>query len=198
MNVNYVFPTPIGHYDIDLATCKKFALVVQKYLLDSDDIVRHTDDNLHNKEEFGELISLIDYCVDKFCTNELAVDKADLKLTGMWANAHQTGSMHHLHQHPNSFLSGVLYLQIPLCLKEGNLIFTDPRTAKNMQYADFKRESCISNRSVRVQPSSGMLVLFPSWLEHGTELFVCDTKDLRISLSFNYAIKTCNYPTMKL
>jgi uncharacterized protein (TIGR02466 family) len=120
-------------------------------------------------------------------------------MTGMWSNVQESGMMHHVHQHPNSFLSGVLYISIPECENPGRIHFTDPRQAKNMVYADFKKESCISSRTIWIKPTTGTLLLFPSWLEHGTEHFISNNKDdIRVSLSFNYRLTSCSYETMKI
>ena len=175
-----------------------YAEIVKDYLLPSTDLVRLTQDDLHTKDRFQDLVKLIDFSVETFCINELGIDKHDLKMTGMWAHAHKSNSIHHMHVHPNSFISGVLYLQIPESEREGDLIFSDPRAGKNMQYLDFKKESCLSNRTMIIKPNTGLLLLFPSWLEHGTDVFVAKDNQLRISLSFNYSIISCKYPTMKL
>jgi uncharacterized protein (TIGR02466 family) len=198
MQVSLEFATPIARVEIDQSICKHYTSLISKYLVSKADLVQNTPDDLHTQKEFADLVKLIDVNVTDFCNNIIGVDKNSLKLNGMWANAHQSGSLHQSHQHPNSFVSGVIYLQIPDCIKEGNLHFVDPRQAKNMTYADFKIRSCISDRSIYITPYTGLFLLFPSWLEHGTELFVSNTTDRRISLSFNYSLISCNFKTMKL
>jgi uncharacterized protein (TIGR02466 family) len=122
----------------------------------------------------------------------------DLSMSGMWSNVHAPGSKHHNHQHPNSFISGVFYPVCPDCEDIGNIIFLDPRQAKNMFQADFFKSSCISNRNIWVKPESGLLLLFPSWLEHGTDTFIGKQEDKRVSISFNYQLTKCDQKTMRI
>jgi uncharacterized protein (TIGR02466 family) len=198
MNISLQFATPIGSFNIDKTMCDEFSQKIHPLLIASDDVAEHTADALNTIEEFSPLVNIIDYCVEQYSLEAIGVDKNDLRLTGMWANAHSSGSLHQIHQHPNSFISGVLYLQIPECEHEGELIFVDPRPAKNMTFADFKKDTCMSNRTIKVTPHTGLLLLFPSWLEHGTSTFLTKTREKRISLSFNYFLNSCSYRTMKI
>jgi uncharacterized protein (TIGR02466 family) len=205
MDVIFEFATPVGMIDVDLDICKDYAEKVKLLLNENSNEVfsfkdrsQTTGDNLNQLADFYPMVQLINKKVNHFAEEVLGIDKNDISLSCMWSNAHNNGSMHHFHQHPNSFISGVLYLQCPDCEEIGNLVFNDPRQAKNMQYADFKKSSCISNRTIWVKPRTGLLVLFPSWLEHGTDVFVCDGKEKRISLSFNYVLKQCSFKTMKI
>lgn len=73
------------------------------------------------------------------------------------------------HIHPNSLISGVLYLKVPQLVsqysnEQGNLYFP-------------------SNNSLSIVPSPGKIVLFPSYLPHETKIFSCDEE--RICIAFN-------------
>ncbi len=90
------------------------------------------------------------------------------------------------------------YPYIPECEDPGNIVFLDPRQAKNMVHADFVKSSCISNRNIWVTPQTGLLLLFPSWLEHGTDLFIISKDEKRVAISFNYQITKCSEKTMRI
>ena len=159
-----------------------------------------TTDDLHLKPEFNELISLIDNEVREFFTHELGLDPDDLVMQCMWSNIQLDGCRHHAHVHPNSFYSGSLYLDIPVSdnADPGAIFFIDPRPAKQMQHANYSKSHGLSMRSRGIKPETGMLVLFPSWLEHGTDICKVGPGKYRISLSFNYALTKASGYTMKL
>ena len=204
MKVDYVFPTPIGINSIDLDVCLRTSDLIKNLILEnktySDPSKRcnTTQDNLHTLDDFQPLCDIISKQVEFYSAEVLKVEKDSLELTGMWSNIHKDGSKHHNHLHPNSFISGVVYLQIPKCELEGSILFKDPRQAKLMSMADFTGNSAISDISWWYKPVTGMILLFPSWLEHGTDQFVTDTDEVRISLSFNYSLKKCSVQTMQM
>jgi uncharacterized protein (TIGR02466 family) len=159
-----------------------------------------TVDNLHELEEFHPLQNLIDREAMSFFNEYLGLDHHDLYMTGMWSNIHVGQGYHQIHQHPNSFYSGVIYLEIPEETEDtqvGKLLFIDPRTAKNMQFADFKKDNELSNREVIITPEVGKLLFFPSWFEHGTGVSILKPGQRRISVSFNYGLTRSSAYTMK-
>ena len=205
MDVMLPFATPIGRFYTDDENLKKpISDNVLRIINDSnkDDkkfiLCKSTPDNLNTRKEFKDLVCFIENSAEKFTEEVLGIKKTDLSLIAMWSNVHSSGSKHHFHQHPNSFLSGVYYPYIQNCDNVGNILFVDPRQAKNMVYADFTKPSCISDIIIWVSPDSGMLLLFPSWLEHGTDVFICSNESQRVSISFNYQLNKCSRNTMKL
>ena len=205
-NLENLFPTPItiiNFEDVD------FSLYASKVVdsLSPEEIknmeergIGTTSDNLHLKQEFDGLTKLIHNEAMQFFDDVLGLDENDLIMNTMWSNVQINQARHHVHQHPNSFYSGVIYLEIPdrKNIDPGWLFFVDPRPAKNMWQADYKKSNQLSDRSYGFKPKTGTLLLFPSWLEHGTEVCVLDKNERRISLSFNYILKKCSNHTMKL
>jgi uncharacterized protein (TIGR02466 family) len=98
------------------------------------------------------------------------------RLSG-WGVVLRSGGHQRRHTHPESLLSGVLYLQIPAEMKcsdpyAGALCFSpNPLLA----------EAC---HGLHVHPHAGLLVLFPSFLAHETVPFTAAEE--RICLAFNY------------
>ena len=205
MDVIMEFATPIGMFyseeDLGLRTYNSVLKIVENENEDNftyRSISKTTPDNLHLREEFSDFLKFIEDKTKKFAEDVLGVKMSDLAMSGMWSNVHKPGSKHHNHQHPNSFISGVFYPFCPDCEDIGNIIFIDPRQAKNMVHADFFKSSCISNRNIWVTPKSGLLLIFPSWLEHGTDPFIGNTEDRRVAISFNYQLKKCDQKTMRI
>jgi uncharacterized protein (TIGR02466 family) len=200
MTALFEFSTPIGIFEIKKNIYSNLSDVLLKFVEENDptSLSFTTNDCLHLDSQFYFLKNYIDQKVKDFSEQTLGIDFNDLKMSCMWGNIQKDNSIHPMHQHPNSFLSGVFYLQIPESYEEGRLVFEDPRTAKNMQFADFKKKSCISDRSIWISPKEGLLVLFPSWLSHGTHRFLSKKQESRMSISFNYIVTKCEYRTMRI
>lgn len=159
-----------------------------------------SDDELHLRSEFKNLVNYIDQESRIFLEEIWRVDPNDFKMTGMWSNVHRSYSKHHIHSHPNSFLSGVIYLDVATDENEdpGNIFFVDPRSNSRMQQPTFIEKSEVTYTSWQYRPEKGKLILFPSWLEHGTDPGSFSNNKLRISLSFNYALIKATMLTAKL
>ena len=95
-------------------------------------------------------------------------DQINFKLSG-WAVILQSEGRQERHIHPDSLVSGVLYLKTPDIVSEisneyGNLLFP-------------------SYKKLSIAPSSGELILFPSYLPHETTKF--KSSEERICIAFN-------------
>jgi uncharacterized protein (TIGR02466 family) len=99
----------------------------------------------------------------------------------MWLNIQQQHGFNHVHVHPGSWYSGVVYLQ---CTDlTGDLIFSDPRPGADVSFVFQKLAHVEECGMFRFAPKTGDLILFPGFLPHAVEPN-CDT-ELRISISFN-------------
>ena len=100
----------------------------------------------------------------------------------IWINVLEPGGTHTGHIHPNSVISGTIYVDVP----EGAsaIRFEDPRLAMMMAAPPRKAKANAHNRSfINVQPSPGTVLLWESWLRH--EVPVNMAREDRISISFN-------------
>jgi len=111
------------------------------------------------------------------------VPDTEIYITESWANKSTPNEQHHRHNHPNSIVSGVCYVDNDEYT--GNIVFN---TSQYSQIEFQVKESNIYNsKTWSFAPMIGTLILFPSSLEHSV------TKNLskkdRISISFNTFIK---------
>jgi uncharacterized protein (TIGR02466 family) len=102
-----------------------------------------------------------------------------LKITQSWLTLSGKGQAHHVHTHPNSIVSGVLYI---------NLGQTDGinfhRAEDPIWYELIRQEENYYNANQYfVQSSPGDLLLFPSNVRHSVRQVQEDIQ--RVSLSFN-------------
>jgi uncharacterized protein (TIGR02466 family) len=92
---------------------------------------------------------------------------------------------HSLHSHPNNLLSGVFYLKIPE--NSSPIIFNDPRDYyKYIQYPvkfGNPREMYKLFPEYVINPVEGMIIIWPSWLEHQVPASLINNE--RIAVAFN-------------
>ncbi len=106
----------------------------------------------------------------------------ELVMTDCWINimGHQT--VHSLHLHPLSTISGTYYVQVPR--GSSGIKFEDPRLDRFMA-APPRRADAAAQSWVTVAAQPGAVVLFESWLRH--EVVPNPSQQERVSVSFNYS-----------
>jgi uncharacterized protein (TIGR02466 family) len=201
IRIDHLFPTPIYRSEVeDKDVCPRYAKLILDMMTDENwktvERRRHysTYDRLHKMEEFKEIVDIINDHAYEYFENHIGLARSSLDLCAMWANVHSDGFKHHIHNHQNSFMSGVLYLDVPTSGEIGDIFFVDPRAAKNMQVGDFTKSSPLSDKSWIYKPTTHTLMIFPSWLEHGTSEFINKDNEYRICIGFNFRLTTCNEP----
>ena len=109
-------------------------------------------------------------------------DLAKLRITQSWLNRTKPQEFHHSHHHPNSYLSGVLYIS---CLPNDtiNLENRSYGLYNNMEFPR-KKDTVWNSNGVVVDIKEGDLILFPSWVSHSVNRNETKNRE-RISLSFN-------------
>jgi uncharacterized protein (TIGR02466 family) len=106
-----------------------------------------------------------------------------LEMTDCWANIMPRHTVHGLHLHPHSSLSGTYYVQVPA--GSPGIKFEDPRLDRYMVAPPRSARARRENRPwITFPASAGHLVLFESWLRHEVVSNAVDAE--RISVSFNY------------
>lgn len=106
-----------------------------------------------------------------------------LELDSIWINILEPGGAHSGHIHPQSAVSGTLYLETPR--GSAPLRLEDPRLPLMMAAPPRRTRARIENRRfVSLTPSPGALFLWESWLRH--EVPPNNAARERMSVSFNY------------
>jgi uncharacterized protein (TIGR02466 family) len=106
------------------------------------------------------------------------------RLDSLWVNLLKSGGHHSGHIHPNSIISGTLYLEVPH--GSGVIRFEDPRLPLMMAAPPRARDAPEGFQSfVTVEPHAGLLLMWESWLRH--EVLPGTGRGERLSTSFNFA-----------
>ena len=102
-----------------------------------------------------------------------------------WVNVNRAGDFNILHSHPGCFVSAVYYVKVPPVMKGGEIFFRDPRGPAVAMYETpgIELPWVGSGVGIPFTPATGLLLLFPSWLEHRVERF--EGSGERISIAFN-------------
>lgn len=95
-----------------------------------------------------------------------------------WMNVIDLGDFHTMHCHPGYTISGTYYFRISE--KQGSIRFNNPN---NLMYHCAFPQGTLSPQTIDITPDDGDIILFPSWLVHGTQKNT--TTEQRISIAFN-------------
>jgi len=103
-----------------------------------------------------------------------------VELENSWSNKQGKGSSLRRHCHPNSKISGALYINVDQ--DSSKLVFFN--TNPYVKYEDYEELTEFNWTTFYIQPVNCELVLFPSWLEHGSNEEVNNSEE-RVVISFN-------------
>ena len=135
---------------------------------------------------FEDLFKLIDAHVLNYATLlEMDLAGKALDLQSSWINVLGQYGGHASHLHPQSAISGTVYVSVP----DGasGIQFEDPRIPMMMHAPPRLPNARRDRRAVRpVSPARGTLLLWESWLRH--EVPQTRAQEPRISISFNYGV----------
>ncbi|MEO9969798.1 MAG: TIGR02466 family protein [Hyphomonadaceae bacterium] len=109
-----------------------------------------------------------------------------LVLDSLWVNILGEGGSHSGHIHPNSVISGTVYVVMPE--GSGALKFEDPRLPMMMAAPPVHADAPEAfQRFAFRTPEAGTVLLWESWLRH--EVMPSRAEAERISVSFNYSLE---------
>jgi uncharacterized protein (TIGR02466 family) len=112
----------------------------------------------------------------------LKLEHGSFLVTGCWANIKPAGGLpHRSHTHPNNFLSGVYYVQVPP--GGHSIVFQDPKSQNNIIAPRVLEPNEHNSRNATFPVRAGSMILFPAWLPHAVEPHQAERE--RVSISFN-------------
>jgi uncharacterized protein (TIGR02466 family) len=108
----------------------------------------------------------------------------EFRLEG-WINVNRPGDYNILHCHPGCFLSATYYVRVPTDMRGGEIVFRDPRGPAVAMYETpgIELPWVGTGTGLPFSARTGLLIMFPSWLEHQVERF--EGSGERISIAFN-------------
>jgi len=183
MNIAHLFPTMVGSFDFSNDPELPILLdIIKKYptqdhmLLNGGVSSYYTETRILNDPRIAGLRSRIQDSVNQYI-DYLGVAPVELGVS--WFNLLGEGNRVNPHRHEISVVSGAFYVEAD----EGSvgLTFNSPLAPLRM-YEFVQNVNELNNNFFTMPCKTGLLCLFPSWLEHFTNMN--ETKN-RITVSFN-------------
>jgi uncharacterized protein (TIGR02466 family) len=185
--VEQLFPSPVAfsklprkYTDAEMEFIKKCELNTVRNTGNTTSIDRY----VLNDPAMAGIRSFVQFYINHFMESiESPHNQVEAYITQSWLNYTQPGEFHHKHEHPNSYLSGVLYINAN---PEKDKIYFYKSGYKTIRL-NIEKFNQFNSDSWWFSVGTYDLVIFPSYLTHMVEQTQSD--DTRISLSFNTFLK---------
>ena len=187
MIVRPIFPEPVYFSNLDRALTKTELKTITQYkekTSNNQGNVRTRDSYILEHKTFKNLKKdlnqkIINYFNEVICCGNTITPY----ITQSWINYTKENQFHHQHAHPNSYISGVFYINADKevdkinFFREGYIRFLPTVTQFNI----------FNSTKVTYPIQGGDVLLFPSSLQHGVD--IKKGTNIRTSLSFNVFFK---------
>ncbi len=192
---NLFFPTPV--WTLQLENYKLINEEMYKFIKDTQDrdkegIYKSNVKGWHSKDfdlkrnEPRNFISFVLPAIEKVMTDMNWEKQTQMvNINNMWAIINTGGAANIRHQHGNSTISGAYYVKAPK--DSGDIIFYDPRPAPVYSYPNASSPNLLNAQVNGINPKEGVLVLFPSYVDHSVNENLSNEE--RIVISFNITIQ---------
>ena len=182
--IENLFPIPIYMSNIDRKFTKQelvFVTQQKKHSNKNTGNINTKDNYILNRKEFKNIKKFLDQCCKDYLEKIISPkNNIELYITQSWLNYTEENQHHHIHAHPNSVVSGVLYFD---CDKENDQIkFTNPVGYQQIK-PEIKDFNIWNSETWWFALKTGQLVMFPSSTIHQVE--TKQGTNTRISLAFN-------------
>jgi len=180
MHVVSLFPTAVGMFSLgrDLTQKEKDYLLNQENLPNSGNTTSKDRFILRHKS-MKDLKAFMQTSLDTYVNEIIAPSKnTSLYITQSWVNYTKKGQWHHAHEHPNSIVSAVFYIQSD---NEDRIYFEKNRYEQIT--IDTEKFNTFNSKTWWLEATQGKLIIFPSSLRHSVN--AVQTDHTRVSLSFN-------------
>ncbi len=188
-NIQHPFPLPIYKKIINKSLFFKIKQEAYDFIKENKNLFQtqktwncNTLSTIHinDKDNFksSTLEDEIKNSVSEYLSTWNYIKKPKLNLSNTWINLAPPNTYQEVHHHHPHNFSGTLYINFPK--NGGNLCFHNPMTSECFLMGDFQQ--LLSPQKILI-PQNGLIVLFPSWLEHS--VILNKSNQNRISISFN-------------
>ena len=196
MSIKYtltnLFPSPVHIFDTDGFDEFKNNLIDYSYRLREEDPKGFNISNCHGWQSRGFDLNDMNDSLHATILQGLSSFPSVKNTTEMrasaWVNINSPGAYNRLHSHPNSHLSGVMWIKSPKDC--GVISFDNPNghqsyTEINSYNEEFKDQFFV-HHAYWLPPIEGRMIIFPSHLQH--EVNENKSNEDRISVSFNVTL----------
>ena len=187
-SITGIFPTPIYISKLNRKLNSKELLFIDKTKLDVHNNEGNTTSNdnyILNNKNFKNLKSDLDLIIKDYFNKIICpTNSITPYITQSWLNYTETNQHHHKHEHQNSLISGVFYVNSD---EKFDKIKFYKKDVYQIIKPEVKEWNLWNSESWWFPVKTGDIILFPSSLTHMVETKQGD--NTRISLAFNVFIK---------
>jgi len=145
---------------------------------------KSNDSYILNTKQFSSIKKELDIAIKDYFNKIISPkNKITPYITQSWLNYTDTNEHHHKHNHPNSLVSGILYLNANEKFDKVEFYKDD----YNMIKPEIKNFNFFNSESWWLPVKTGQIMLFPSSLSHSVS--IKKGTNTRVSLAFNVFIK---------
>ena len=185
--IHSLFPTPIFFSSLEREFTPlelKFVDKNKKDTYNNTGNITSNDNYVLNEKPFLNLKNELDLKVKEYFDKIICPsNKVKPYITQSWLNYTKRNQYHHKHQHPNSLVSGVFYINADEKLDKIKFFKEDYQPIK----LEIKEYNLFNSQSWWFTVKTGDIVLFPSSLTHMVETKEGD--NTRVSLAFNVFVE---------
>ena len=187
MSIISLFPTALGVYKLNRPLYPEeinFTLQCFNGKIFTGTNSISNDTFILNYKAMSSIRAFIENSIDQYL-NEVDPfpSNTSLYITQSWFTFTEKEQYHHIHNHPNSYLSGVLYFNVDP--DSGKIFFKNPKIRELL--IEKSRYTQFNSEEWSITPEVGTLLLFPSYIEHYVKDY--QGSNPRVSLAFNTFIK---------
>jgi len=179
-----IFPQPLWFAKID----KQLTVEEFKFIQDQEKVSNTRNEcsvnkNILDYESVSSLRVEIEKELSQF-VQSVFVPKNPIKvyITQSWVNYNKLGDEHFIHAHPNSFLSGVYYVNA--VKGKDSILFENNYSTFKIDTEEF---NVYNSSDWKIPVETGNLIIFKSSLYHRVLPVIHD--EMRVSISFNTFIR---------
>ena len=182
-----LFAIPFYAASVPVSLADKTRIKSEKYkrlAIDNGDVTENV--YLLNSPSYGNLKASIEEHIEFLIREHFKVDKSiKFEIKNSWAMCHHKGDWSGRHQHSNSLLSGILYIETDK--DSGDIVFEKDYSYTNLfpTAIDITVESrnVFNSKNWSFTPENDQLFIFPSHLCHSVTTSQSD--NLRYCIAFN-------------
>ena len=186
LEIHPLFATPVYISEINRNFSIKEISFINKEKLNyvkNEGNITSKNNYILNEKPFLNLKKELDLIVADYFNKILFTKNVTPYITQSWINFTETNQFHHKHSHPNSIVSGVLYINAD---EKNDKIrfFKDAPEIIKMEHTEW---NLFNSFSWWFPVKTGNIILFPSSLTHCVD--IKQGTNTRVSLAFNTFVK---------
>ncbi len=140
-----------------------------------------SDPALHRRDAFRKIADIFHQETLALAKHKsVDLDSQEILIDRCWLNVLSRGNSVDLHNHPNSFFTGIYFLQAPA---GGTLLSLHNPTQDVALSVPVRKETTLNQEGYTYQPVAGDLLIFESHVAHSFQLHESDQEHINLSFT---------------